>query len=109
MALLRAACPVIFQNPIDDRGKRIQLRSPRRLAPPVSRRHRKYHHLRHRPWVDPKSPTRLTMAQTLDLNRMAYTPMEFHALHPSAFHPSGKRLSAAAILLRRNRTTRPLQ
>ena len=70
MKLLRMARPVSFQNLIDDRGKRIQLRSLRRAAAPVSRRHRIHHHLCYRPRIDPKSPRRLALAQALDLHRM---------------------------------------
>jgi hypothetical protein len=71
MKLLRMARPVSFQDLIDDRGKRIQLWSLRRSAPPISRRHRKHHHLCYRPRINSKSPRRLAPAQTFDLNRMA--------------------------------------
>jgi hypothetical protein len=71
MKLLRMARPVSFQKLIDDRGKRIQLRSLRRATTPVARRHRKHHHLGYRPRINPKSPRRFAPAQTLDLHRMA--------------------------------------
>ena len=40
---------VLFQDPVDDPHKRIQLRTHRRPAAPVSRRQREQQHLRHRP------------------------------------------------------------
>ena len=57
------------QDRLDDPDKRIQLRSRRRPAPPVPRRHRKRQHLRHRPRVDPKTPRRFPPAYPFNLNR----------------------------------------
>ena len=68
--LLCRAALILLQDPVDDPDKRVQLRPCRRLAPPISRRHRERHHLGYRPRVDPKSPRRFASAQPLDLDRM---------------------------------------
>ena len=109
VVLLRAPLPLVIKYLIDNGRKAIQLRSAWRLATPVARRHRKYKHLLHCPGVNPKTTPSLAMAKPFNLHRMAHASIEFHALHPSAFHPSGKRLSAAAFLIRRNQTFWPLQ
>ena len=57
--LLRRPALILFQDPVDDPDKRIQLRPHRRPAAPVSRRNRKRQHLRHRPRIYPKSTRRL--------------------------------------------------
>ncbi len=57
------------QDRLDDPDKRVQLRTYRRPAPPVSGRHRKRQHLRHRPRVDPKTTRGFPPAYPFNLNR----------------------------------------
>src|SRR5205823_2387463 len=80
------------QDPVDGPGKRIQFRTRRRSAPPVSGWDRKRQHLGYCPRVNAKLPRRFPSAQTLD---------------PYGNYAKG--LPAAVVLLRRNRTDRPLQ
>jgi hypothetical protein len=75
---------VSCQDRIDDPGKRIQLRTHRRPAPPVPGWHRKRQHLRYRPRVDPKTPRRFPPAHTFNLNRKTNSSVKLHALHPPA-------------------------
>ena len=72
------------QDRVDDPGKRVQLRTRRRPAPPVPGRHRKRQHLRHRPRVDPKTTRRFPPAHSFNLNRITNLSVKLHALHPSA-------------------------
>ncbi len=58
------------QYPVDDPGIRIQLRTRRRSAPPVSGWDRKRQHLGYCPRVNAKLPRRFPSAQTLDLYRV---------------------------------------
>ena len=106
--LLRRPALILFQDLVDDPHERIQLRTRRRPAAPVSRRHRERQHLRYRPRVDAKPTRRLAPADPLDLNRVANPRIQLHALHPPALCAQRKELLDAGILLRRNRTTRPL-
>ncbi len=82
VTLLRRTALILLKNPVDDPDERVQLRARRRLAPPVTRRHREHHHLGNRPRVDPKPPRRLALAQSLNLHRIANPSVELHALHP---------------------------
>src|SRR5437764_7816093 len=79
------------QDPVDDPGKRIQLRTRRRPAPPVSGWHRKRQHLGYCPRVNAKLPRRFPPAQTLDLYRVTNPPIKLNHLHPppSAITPKG--------------------
>ena len=52
------------QDPVDDPGKRIQLRTRRRPAPPVSGWDRKRQHLGYLPRVNAKLPRRFPSAHT---------------------------------------------
>lgn len=107
--LLRWATLIIFQDPIDDTNERVQLRPGRRVATPVPGRNQEGQHLRYRPRIQPKPPSRLATAQTLNPHRLADLPVKFHAIHPSALCTPCKELSAEAFLLRRNQTLWPLQ
>ena len=109
MPLLRRTALVVFQDLVDEPDERIQLRPLRRHAAPIPWRNREHQHLGHRPRIDPEPPSRLPIAQTLDPDRVTNPPVKLHDLHPSAFRQPGKRLSAAGVLLRRNRNARPLQ
>jgi len=79
------------QDPVDDPGKRIQLRTRRRPAPPISRWDRKRQHLGYCARVNAKLPRRFPSAQTLDLYRVTNPPIKLHHLHPppSAITPKG--------------------
>ena len=63
---------ILLQDPVDDPDKRVQLRSLRRPAPSITRRHRERQHLRHRPWVDPKAPCCFPLTDSLYVNRSSY-------------------------------------
>src|SRR6516162_10007512 len=109
MSLLSRPTLIPHQDPINDPGKPIQLRTRRRPAPPISGGHRKRQHLGDRPRVDPKTPRRLPLAHTFDLNGKTHPSVKLHALHPPAPVAFRQRPSAAGFLLRRYRSTRPLQ
>src|SRR4051812_41682331 len=109
MSLLLRPSVILRQNGVDNPGKRVELRTRRRPAPPVPGRHRKRQHLRHRPRVDPITPRCFPPAHTRNLNRVTNLRIELHALHPPAPAAYRQTPSAAAVSLRRNRTARPLQ
>jgi hypothetical protein len=91
MALLSRPTFIRRQDPVDDPGKRIQLRTRRRPTPPVSGWDRKRQHLGYCPRVNAKLPRRFPAAQTLDLNRVTNPPIKLNHLHPppSAMTPKG--------------------
>jgi hypothetical protein len=107
MPLLLGSSFILRQDPIDNAGERVELRTRRRPAPPVPGRYRERQHLGDRPRVDPKLMRRFTPAQTLNLNRVTNPTIEFHALHPPPLSDKGH--SADGSLIRRSRTARPLQ
>src|SRR3954469_18081244 len=109
MPLLLRSRFIRRQDGVDDPGKRVELRTRRRPAPPVPGRHRKRQHLRHRPRVDPITPRRFPTAHTLNLNRVTNLRIELHALHPPAPAAYRQTPSATGFLLRRHRNARPLQ
>src|SRR5258708_1566853 len=84
MPLLPRPPLILQQDLIDDPGKRVELRTGWRPAPPVPGRYRKRQHLRARPWIDPKTPRRFPPAHTLNLNRITNLSIELHALPPPA-------------------------
>src|SRR3954453_4720810 len=79
--LLRSRC-IFRQDGINVPGERVELRTHWRPAPPVSGRHRKRQHLRHRPRVDPITTRRFPLTDTLNLYRVTNLSIELHALHP---------------------------
>src|SRR5262252_2757061 len=101
MPLLSRPSLILRQDRIDDPGKPVQLRSRWRPAPPVSGGHRKRQHLGHRPRVDPKTPRRLPLAHTFNLNGKTHPSVKLHVLHPPAPAAFRQRPSAAGFLLRR--------
>src|SRR3954466_2319934 len=109
MSLLLRPSVILRQNGVDNPGKRVELRTRRRPAPPVPGRHRKRQHLRHRPRVDPITPRRFPPAHTRNLNRVTNLRIELHALHPPAPAAYRQTPSATGFLLRRHRTARPLE
>src|SRR6202035_4207733 len=108
MPLLPRPTLILQQDPLDDPGERVELRTRRRPASPVPGRYRKRQHLRNRPRIDAKTPRCFPPAHTFNLNRITNLSIELHALHPPAPATVRQRLSAAGFLLRRNRTARPL-
>src|ERR1700736_4648874 len=108
MPLLPRPTLILQQDPLDDPGERVELRTRRRPASPVPGRYRKRQHLRTRPRIDAKTPRCFPPAHTFNLNRITNLSIELHALHPPAPAAVRQRLSAAGFLLRRNRTARPL-
>jgi hypothetical protein len=83
MALLLAACLVVFQDLIDDPKPRIQLRSSRWLLPPVSGRHRIPQHLAHRLACQAELPGRLALAHLVDDNSSPHPRIQLHCVHLS--------------------------
>src|SRR4051812_21457757 len=79
--LLRSRC-IFRQDGIDVPGERVELRTHWRPAPPVSGRHRKRQHLRHRLRVDPITTRRFPLTDTLNLYRVTNLSIKPHALHP---------------------------
>src|SRR4051812_32827107 len=101
MPLLLRSTLILQQDPVDDPGERVELRTRRWPAPPVPGRYRKRQHLGHRSRVNPKAPRRLPPAHTLNLNRITNLRIELHALHPPAPAACRQRPFAAGFLLRR--------
>src|SRR3954463_1302901 len=108
MSLLLRPSVILRQNGVDNPGKRVELRTHWRPAPPIPGRHRKRQHLRHRSRVDPITSRRFPPTYTLNLYRVTNLSIKLHALHPPAPAACRQRPSAAAVSLRRNRTARPL-
>jgi hypothetical protein len=75
VALLSLSPPIVFEEPVDDPGERLRLRTPRRIAPPLSRRHREHQHFDDRLVVDPEPSGRFPLAQTLMMKRQPHTPL----------------------------------
>ena len=73
MTLLAVNLAVFLQNPVDNAGISVQLRTPWRSLTPVARRHRKPQYLAHRLAVDPENPRRLTIAHPVDMARPSNT------------------------------------
>ena len=86
VALLAVIPLIVLEDPVDDAGERIELRTPRRTAPPVARRHRERQLLGDRLAVDPEPAGRFPSAQTLTMTRQSDTPIKIHSVHPPAFH-----------------------
>src|ERR1044071_7834596 len=101
MPLLLRSTLILHQDPVDDPGERIKLRTRRWPAPPVPGWHRKRQHLRHRSRVDPITARRFPPTYTLNLNRVTNPRIELHALHPPAPAACRQRPFAAGFLLRR--------
>jgi hypothetical protein len=80
--LLARASPVLLQDPVDDAGEPVELGARRRLAAPVSRRHRKAQHLRHRLRVDAEHPRRPPLAHAVHVAGAPNPRVEIHSLHP---------------------------
>ena len=87
VALLAVRPPILFQDPIDDTGERIELWTTWRTAPPVARRYRERQHLGDRLAVDPETVSRFPSAQSLTIARQSDTPIKIHSKHPPAFQP----------------------
>src|SRR5215218_3908617 len=109
MPLLLRPGFILRQDGLNDPGKRVELRTHWRPAPPVPGRHRKRQHLRYRPRVDPVTTRRFPPTYTLNLNRVTNLSIELHALHPPVPAAYRQTPSATGFLLRRYRTARPLQ
>src|SRR5258705_9534401 len=99
---------ILQQDPVDDPGEWVELRTRRPPAPPVPGRHRKRQHLRYRPRVNPITPRPFPPAHTLNLNRITNLSVKIHTLHPPAPAAFLQRPSASGFFLRRYRTTRLL-
>ena len=82
VTLLLRCAQVIRQDLLDEADVPIKLRTAWPHAPPITRRRRMRHHLRHRPAIYPKTPSRFSLAQTLAQNRQPNTPVQIHTEHP---------------------------
>lgn len=82
---------ILWQDPLDDPSKWVELRTRRWSPPPIPRWNRERQHLSYCPRVDPKLSRRFPSAQTLDLHRVTNPSMKLHYLHPppSAVTPKG--------------------
>jgi hypothetical protein len=69
MPLLLQLAFVVLQDLVDDRNERIELRTHRRLRPPVTRWHRVLQYLRNRLAIDPEKPRRRALAHPIDMAR----------------------------------------
>ena len=69
VALLLRRTQIIGQNQINEATMPIQVRAPWRTSPSITRRRRMRHHLRDRPAINAKSPSRFALARTLAQNR----------------------------------------
>ena len=98
---------VVFQDLVDDRNERIELRTGRRLRPTIPRWHRVLQDLRNRLPVDPEHSRRLALAHPLDMARPAYPVVKLHRIHLPALSSfaSGSR---CGILLRDGQIIRPI-
>jgi hypothetical protein len=69
--LLGRAIFVLRQDLIDEPDKPVQLRAHRRPTAPISGRHRKRQHLRHRARINPKATRRFASTDPLNSNPIA--------------------------------------
>ena len=83
VALLLGDPQVLFQNPVDHAGKRLQLGLARRAMPPVARRHGVGNNLAHRVSVQPEHPGSLPDAHAFHHYRPADPQIHVHSIHPS--------------------------
>ena len=90
MPLLHRRRAVRFQDRVDHRQQRAELRLRNRLRARVARRQREPAHLQHRLAAQPEYPRRLTTAIPLDKNEMSDGGVNFHGKHS---RPTPKRLS----------------
>jgi hypothetical protein len=88
MTLLHRRCPVAFQDRLDHRYQRPQLRLLRRSAPHIARRHREPAHLRDRLATQPKNTSRFPPALAIIENKLPNRRVNFHDKHPFGFPSS---------------------
>jgi len=81
MPLLGRRCPIRFQDCIDHRSERAQLRLRHRLRSRVAGRQREPAHLRDRLAAQAKNPDRLPLAVALDEYEMPDGGVDFHSKH----------------------------
>ena len=86
VALLAGNLEIIFQNPVDDAGERLQLGAAGRVLPPVARRRGVGQHLAHRVPVQAEHPRRLPDTHAFDHHRPANPQIHVHFVHLS-HHP----------------------
>ena len=79
VALLPGKPKIIFQYPVNDARKWLQLGRPGRALPPLPRRRRICHHLAHRVPVQTECPRRFPDAPAFDHHRPADTKIHFHS------------------------------
>jgi len=63
---------IFLQDLVDDPEEWIQLRSYGWLTASISWRHRECQHLRHRSWIDPETPRRFPLTDSLYINRSSH-------------------------------------
>ena len=82
VALLPGDLMVLFEDPVNDARKGLQLGAPGCSLPPVTRRNGVGHHFPYSVPVQPEHPGGLPNAQTLHHHRPADPQIRFHLVHP---------------------------
>src|SRR6185312_9451938 len=82
MPLLCRPPLILLQHGVDHARPLIQLRPPRRLFPPVARRHRIAQHLAHRLAGQPKLRRHTPLALAFHHHRSPHPTVELHSVHP---------------------------
>jgi hypothetical protein len=90
--LLHRPTLILLQDTVDEPHERIQFRTHRRMAVPVTGRNRKRQHLRYCPRVYPKTPRSLPAADPLNPHRVTDPTIKLHELHPPAPRDQRKEL-----------------
>ena len=70
--LLLRTLSILFHDAVDNTDEGIELWADRRPRPDITRWHRIAQHLPDRAWIDPKAPSRLSLAQPIYHYRVAH-------------------------------------
>ena len=110
VALLPRCLPIRFQDRVDNRDKRIELRFLRRNTAPIPGRLRKTAHLRDSVTVQAKNKSGFASAVALNQHETPYCRVSLHGIHLPALPSESEKESLASdrILLRRSSTMPPL-
>ena len=101
VALLSVLAEIIPQPLVDDLGEPVQLRSPDRRGPPISRRNRKAQHLPHALARDPKMARRRALAHAVPAGE-THLPIKLHGEYAPAL-PVARKGQSGRVLLRPQR------
>jgi hypothetical protein len=72
---------ILFENLVDDRDERIQLRPRRWALSPIPRRHRMLQNLGNRLAIDPKMTRHRPLTHPVNMARSAHPPVKLHRIH----------------------------